>query len=132
MSKNYPEQLGEWVRRRKSTQRDRNLVAFLSVRDDVKAALDAGYSVKTVWTNMQECKRTGVGYEVFLHYVKRLIRRPQADQAATVTNPELSSPLGTTGQTSRPSGATPAAKTMKPPAPAGFTFNPAAKKEELL
>ncbi|MDO9013673.1 MAG: TraK family protein, partial [Polynucleobacter sp.] len=49
MAKTYPEQLGEWVKRRESTQRDKNLVAFLAVRDDVKAAVEAGYSVKTVW-----------------------------------------------------------------------------------
>ena len=48
MAKSYPEQLAEWVKRRESTKRDKNLVAFLAVRDDVKLAVDAGYAVKTI------------------------------------------------------------------------------------
>jgi hypothetical protein len=131
MNKNYPEQLGDWVKRRKSTQRDRNLVAFLAIRDDVKAALDASYSVKTVWTNMHECKRIEVGYEVFLHYVNRLIRHPIADHVATVPNSRLSNPLATIGQKLAP-GATPAASVTKPVAPAGFVFDPVPRKEDLV
>jgi hypothetical protein len=131
MNKNYLEQLGEWVKRRKSTQRDRNLVAFLAIRDDVKAALDASYSVKTVWANMQECKRTEVGYEVFLHYVNRLIRHPIADHSATAPNLRLSAPLGPVGQKLGP-GAPSAMKATKEAAPAGFVFDPVPRKEDLV
>ena len=63
MSKSYPELLGEWVKRRESSKREKNVVAFLAVRDDVKAALDAGFAVKTIWANMHEQQRVAFGYD---------------------------------------------------------------------
>lgn len=132
MAKTYPEQLGEWVKRRESTQRDKNLVAFLAVRDDVKAAVEAGYAVKTVWANMHESKRIEFGYDTFLNYVNRLIRRPQVDQAATLTEPGSAATTDSSSTKPKAGIKKTAAKTTKPEAPAGFTFNPVPNKEELL
>lgn len=123
MAKSYPEQLGEWVKRRESTKRDKNLVAFLAVRDDVKAAVEAGYAVKTVWVNMHESGRVQFGYDTFLNYVNRLIRRSQVDKAAKLTDAS-SKP--------KPAEKKAAAKTPKPAAPSGFTFNPSPDKKDLL
>ena len=132
MAKTYPDQLGEWVKLRKSTQRDKNLVAFLAVRDDVKAAVEAGYAVKTVWANMHESKRIEFGYDTFLNYVNRLLRRPLVDQAATLT--ESASPPTTANSNPKPKAGVKksVAKTTKPEAPTGFTFNSAPKKEDLI
>lgn len=74
MKKNYPEQLGEWIQQKKSTQRNKNLVAFLAVSDDVKLAIESGFSVKTIWDNLHELKRIEFGYNTFLNYVNRQIR----------------------------------------------------------
>lgn len=117
MAKSYPEQLGEWVRQRESTLRDKNHVAFLAVRSDVKDAIEAGYAVKTVWTHMHETGRVKFGYDTFLNYTNRLIRRAQS-VAATLTD-------------SKPTGKTPIKKAAKP-TPQGFTFDSAPKKEDLL
>jgi hypothetical protein len=124
MAKTYPELLGEWVKRRESAKRDSNLVAFLAVRDDVMAAVDAGYSVKTIWTNMHEAKRVSFGYDTFLNYVNRHIRRVGKDAPITAkAKPDL--------QTGSAQG--PPEKKAKPPDPiTGFTFNSAPKKEDLL
>ena len=122
MAKTYPELLGEWVKQRESTRRDKNLVAFLAVRDDVKAAVEAGYAVKTVWTNMHESKRIMFGYDTFLNYVNRLIRRPQVDQTATTGS---SSTLTKAGRKT-------AAQVKPAEAAASFSFNPVPNKEELL
>jgi len=132
MAKSYPEQLGEWIKQRESTQRDKNLVAFLAVRDDVKLAVEAGYAVKTVWANMTESKRIEFGYDTFLNYVNRLIRRPQVDQAATLTAAESPATPDSIRTKPKAGAKKSAAKTTKPEAPAGFTFNPVPNKEELL
>jgi hypothetical protein len=118
MGKNYPDQLGDWVRQRATTTRDKNLVAFLAVRDDVRAALDSGYAAKTVWSNLHESKRIAVSYTAFLRYVRKFIQQqtevPASRQAPTV-----------------PTEA-PARHIDRPAKPAGFVFNPTPKKEELL
>lgn len=124
MAKSYPEQLGEWVKRRESTQRDKNLVAFLAVRDDVKAAINAGYAVKTVWLNMREAGRVQFGYDTFLNYTNRLIRRPQANVTNSTATLDSTRPKPSAKKTATP-------KTVNS-ASTGFTFNSTPKKEDLL
>jgi hypothetical protein len=133
MAKSYIEQLGEWVKHRESTQRDRNLVAFLAVRDDVKAALDAGYAVKTVWANMHESGRVKFGYDTFLNYANRHIRQPRADNAVALTEPSGAS-LSTRANKpeAKSSDKKPATKTTTPAAVAGFHFNPTPDKKDLV
>ncbi|WP_373991704.1 TraK family protein [Duganella sp. BuS-21] len=117
MGKNYPDQLGDWISRRATTTRDRNLVAFLAVRDDVCAALAAGYNVKTIWSNLHESKRITVSYSAFRRYVKKFATQaPVAVPASPSSSPAPSAP--------RPSS--------KPDKPSGFVFNPTPNKEELL
>lgn len=128
MAKSYPEQLGDWVKRRESTQRDKNLVAFLAVRDDVKAAVDAGYAVKTIWSNMSEAGRVNFGYDTFLNYTNRLIRRQKTPPpAAPDTTPAL-----TESTRSKPSTKKTAPPKVVKPEVTGFTFNSAPKKEDFL
>ena len=45
MKKRFSEQLGEWVKEKKSRQTDKNLVAFLAVKADVQDALNEGYAI---------------------------------------------------------------------------------------
>lgn len=131
MPKNYAEALGEWVRRRESTKRDKNMVAFLAVRDDVKDALDAGYPVKTIWTNMHEARRITVCYDTFLTLVARHIgpvkkRRPTGQEREN-------SPAGSEQAANHEPAGKPAPVVPKRPEPlTGFTFNAAPKKEDLL
>lgn len=133
MAKSYIEQLGEWVRHHESTQRDRNLVAFLAVRDDVKAALDAGYAVKTVWANMHESGRVKFGYDTFLNYVNRHIRQPRTDNVAAVTEPSVATSSARANKPeAKPSDKKPATKTATPAAVTGFHFNPTPDKKDLV
>lgn len=128
MAKSYPEQLGEWVKKRQSTKRDKNLVAFLAVKNDVRAALDAGYAVKTIWANMLDTKRIEFGYDTFLNHVNRLIRRPQAARTTrTETKSTATANNDTKSKTSKKQ------KTTTPPSSqAGFVFNPKPNKEDLF
>jgi hypothetical protein len=118
MGKNYPDQLGDWVRQRAATSRDKNLVAFLAVREDVSAALDAGYAAKTVWSNLHESGRIAVSYTAFLRYVRKFLDQPAAVSSAQHAPPPNAEP--------------PFRHIDRPVKPAGFVFNPTPKKEELL
>lgn len=138
MAKAYTEQLAEWVKRRPApTRRDKNLVAFLAVRDDVKGALDEGYAVKTVWAHMHDSKRVEFGYDTFLNYVRRYLRSvdqpvPKASQATTAPASRKTH-LPKAADKPVPSRPIP----HQPAAPAGseltgFTFNPAPNIKELM
>lgn len=126
MANSYPEQLGEWVKKRQSTKRDKNLVAFLAVKNDVQAALDAGYAVKTIWANMVDTQRIEFGYDTFLNHVNRLIRRPQAART-TETESTATANNATKSKTSKTQKTT-----TLPSSQAGFVFNPKLNKEDLF
>ena len=131
MANNYLDQLGQWIKQ-KPKRGNVNQVAFLAILDDVKVALDAGYKVKAVWNNMQESKRIDIGYEVFLHYVNRLIRCPQTNQPTTRADPKLPPRSGATVTSIAPDRpASTAAKTVKSE-PAKFVFNPVPPDDKEL
>ena len=133
MAKSYPEQLAEWVKRRESTKRDKNLVAFLAVRDDVKLAVDAGYAVKTIWANMHEEKRVTFGYDTFLNYVNRYIRMKStkpSDPVPAKTNPQPAIERGR--QVSKPAPQNQGPKVKAPDTPTGFTFNSEPNVKDLI
>ena len=133
MAKSYNEQLAEWIRQRtQSARHEKNRVAFLSVKDDVREAIEQGWPVKTIWTHMVEQKRIGFGYDTFLVYVKRHVRpaaEPAVARKSKVPHPP---PLTRAGPHSDGS-----AESRTPNAPAqdqlpGFTFNAAPNREELI
>lgn len=118
MAKSYPDQLAEWVSQPARTFRDRHLVTFMAVRNDVKAALDAGFTAKTIWANMRETGRVDFCYETFLRHVKRCFNTPSAHQDAHATKTKNKTAAGPV--------------IVAPPAVQGFVFNPVPNKEELL
>ena len=129
MGKNFSEELGEWLSRRNRTQRDRNLVAFLAVLDDVKDGLKTGYSAKAVWAYLLESKRIEFGYDTFLNYAKRFIDSKQRDQVVTKSQTASKSIAPDTASNCT---APTVAKTVGSEAQATFVFNPVPNKEELL
>jgi hypothetical protein len=46
-----------------------HLVTFLTVREDVRAAIVAGYSVKDIWTSLRQADRIQCSYSRFLYHV---------------------------------------------------------------
>ena len=134
MDKNYLDNLGEWVKRKEVPQKNKALVSFLTVRDDVKLALNAGYSGKTVWAHMTESKRIDFSYQTFLKFVNHQIRRPKSDQTTTLVaaaSQAVPAPINTSAQ-ANVSMNNLAAKKIQASTPLGFTFNPIPNKEELL
>jgi hypothetical protein len=138
MAKSYNEQLAEWVRQRaQSGRQEKNHVAFLSVKEDVREALAQGWPVKTIWAHMVEQKRIGFGYDTFLIYVKRHVR-PAAESAVKRRTEGSRAPPVAPANASAPGSA----KSMAPRASVqvlpgqdqlpGFTFNAAPNREELI
>jgi hypothetical protein len=105
--KPYTEELAEWVRSRSQRPPDTDRVALLALRDDIQAALRAGYSRKTIWQHFRDTGRTTLRYETFLRYLRRHI------QPAPASPPD------------------PKPKPLSPPSPSrGFPFNPVPPKGE--
>lgn len=133
MAKNYTEELAEWIKEQSRKGRGKKLAAFHAVADDVRAALDAGYSARTIWANMHEKGRIDFRYETFLRYVNRLIKnegapRPGVQSAGTLVAaaPPAPFPPASTTKTPAAGPASPKPKTgMKT-----FTFNPVPSNRE--
>ena len=131
MARTYAVTLGEWVKERMSTARDRNAVAFLAVRDDVKEALGAGFPLKTIWTHMYAQGNVPFGYDTFRNYVNRYIVRPVNDGPRGPSPAENSQEMPahmkgkSVGKSSGP-------KVKKSDAIPGFIFNASPKKEDLI
>jgi len=142
MAKSYPDRLAEWVKQKQATGRAKNLVAFLAVRDDVRAAVESGYPVTTVWANMRDSGRIDFSYEAFLRYVNRLVRQspePRPKATPTGTSTKAPAPTDARREAGVPATDAPAAKADGPPVPdkskagsAGFVYNPIVNKEELF
>lgn len=132
MRKDYPRQLGEWLKHQKKMPRDRNLVAVIAVIDDVRAALDAGFSTKAIWANMRAEGRIGLGYETFQRHVRRIL-----DADAQPVNDKAESSADGPGKhvvnRAKPGRKPPSERRPLPPPPlASFVFNATPKKEDLL
>jgi len=134
MPKTFPQELAEWVHKREATRarQDKNLVAFLALKSDVQAAMDAGYSLLTIWEHLHDKAKIPYRYETFLKHVRRHIKS-RALAASDLSSSHLPGPprSATTGKAAAsrlPSPAKPA-----PPAPlASFTFDSQPNKEDLL
>ncbi|MBU0791961.1 MAG: TraK family protein, partial [Gammaproteobacteria bacterium] len=76
MAKSYTDELAEWVKKREASRprQDKSLVAFLAVRDDIHEAIDAGYSLKTIWEHLHEQGKIPYRYETFLKHVNKHIK----------------------------------------------------------
>ena len=114
-SRRYVEQLAAW----QSTNSKRgasHAAAFLAVKKDVAAAMAAGYTMKTIWEHMHATGRLRCGYEAFRRYANKFIAN-----APPPSPPQLSLP--------KEAAPKPA---MVPTKLEGFSFDPTARKEDLL
>lgn len=130
MAEDFSKQLAQWVEQRGLQRSDKNLVAFLAVRDDVKLAIDAGYAVKTVWANLHETGRIDLGYRTFLNYVRRCLGPSPDPAAASPVRPATI--LAAEAPPSREGTPVITPTRVLPLAMPGFVYNPVPNKEELL
>jgi len=131
---NYSKELAAWIKKETANRRrlDATVVTFLAVREDVKTAMNLGYTVTTIYDHMRATNRINCSYNTFRKHVLRYIK----------TTPFLSTPTPRTtlndknhlktvkhqpktiSSTTEP---TLAAKKVH-----GFTFDPNPKKEDLF
>jgi hypothetical protein len=115
MVKGYVESLTSWVEARSGQKKrmDAALVAFLAVKNDVQEAIEAGFTLATVYAHLRETGKLTCTYETFRRHVRRSGTR-------TVPLPPLpkNSKLLSSGEQPKPS--------------TGFTFNATPKTEELI
>lgn len=135
MARNITEALAEWVAKQQTPRRqDAQAVAFLAVRADVVTALEAGYSVKTVWAFLKDEGRITSSYEAFRRHVQRHIRSSQkggtvAKQAAPSPADASPSPAPAPAQT-KPAESKQPAKVAK--GIGKFDFNAEPDKGRLI
>lgn len=128
----YSDELLKWLKEQNRMPRNIHLVMFLKVREDVRAALVAGYSVKNVWRCLREADRIQCSYSRFLFYVNcmRCTCKPALGPAAARTvalaagTEKLSEPGGASTGGRSPGG--------KPTATQGFVFNPVPDRTKLI
>lgn len=129
----YLDNLAEWVRQRESTTRkqDKNLVAFLAIKDDVRLAIEAGYSLRTIWEHLHECGKIAYRYETFLRHVHRHIKGSMVARQKGGTAPAPSArEVEQAPVAPKPKPETPASP--RKPEATGFTFNPVPNPSELV
>lgn len=133
MAKRYTDQLAEWVKKRDATRRrqDKNVVAFLSVRADVKEAMGAGYALKTIWAHMHELGKIPYRYETFLKHVRRHIK--EAKPAPPPAPRQAGIEKGDHGKGNTPDAREPCRPAKdKLEGSTGFTFEAQPNREDLI
>lgn len=116
-SKRYTEDLAAWVKKKNSPKQDKALVAFMMVKNDVAEAIEAGYSVKTIWEHMHEIGKIPYQYNTFLKHAKKHIKEKmyQKPVATKVETPAKDKKEMKTNEKSE-----------------GFQFDSKPNKEELI
>lgn len=91
-----------------------NRATVLALRAEIRQALDDGWSVLAIYKTLLDEERVSFSYQAFRRHVNGLL-------------------LGKAQPRKRSSRSTTIAKTKQPASSAtGFTFNPLAKKEDLV
>jgi hypothetical protein len=125
MAKKYIDELSEWANKRnvKKPRQSMAAVAFMAARDDVKAAMEAGYALKTIWEHMYETGNFPYRYETFLKHTRRHIteaKKESGSKKLVVTKKRLKVTHGGQKQEKKLSRSD------------GFTFNANPKVEDLI
>lgn len=131
MTKSYTEELAAWVEKRtkKKRRQDAAAVAFVAVKPEVIAAIEAGYALTTIWEHMHETGKVKCSYETFRKHVRRFIRSPSVSPA---TPPTLPNPKeDATKKTAKEKTSTEPLKS-EPAGVSRFTYNPTMDDKDLF
>lgn len=96
---------------KKDNRRSDGRHSVLVNRDDIREAMDQGYTVKAIWEALRQQGKVSISYQQFRLHVKKLIRQPAP---VTVTEPApASGPTALPENSSGPIMNRPEAKTYK-------------------
>ncbi|WP_367154080.1 TraK family protein [Methylomonas sp. HYX-M1] len=114
--------LADWVLQNKQNARGYNRALFMRLRDEIKQALDDGWTVAQIYRLLYEEGKVPFSYQAFRLYANSLILNPgQTRRQAKGDKPE-------TPQAEKPE---PAAKQAADKVK-GFVWNPNPNKEDLV
>jgi hypothetical protein len=112
MPNSLSQRIAEHAKTKAPTVAGKNRAAFLTVREEVKGALDDGWPIKTVWETLREEGKIEFGYDAFIRYVDRLIG-PRKQRDSRCVTPHTSGD----GQKQRRSRRAPWNRTRNPRLP---------------
>ncbi|MGR9117148.1 MAG: TraK family protein [Gammaproteobacteria bacterium] len=72
----FCERLAKWVLQNKKNARGYNRALFMSLRDEIKQALDDGWTVAQIYRLLHEEGKVPFSYQAFRLYVNKLILNP--------------------------------------------------------
>jgi hypothetical protein len=110
---------------KKPAQGGQNRAAFLALRDEIRAAMEDGWSVKVIWETLRDEGKISFSYPAFCGYANRLILSPHQAKAVKVETTAVTESNQATKQT-------PKQVEKKKPQATGFTFNSDPNKEDLF
>lgn len=99
---------------KKISDRSRNKVAFLALKDDITVALSDGWSMKAIWETLSIEEKISFSYKTFSMYVAQFIDNPYKPHTQENIREDERE------------------KSKSPEKIRGFTFNPKPNLEELL
>lgn len=139
MGSQYTKELANWAEQktREKRRQDLSAVAFIAVKTRVVEALDAGFTLTTIWEHMVETGRLKCSYETFRRHVHRFITGAENRNGTKNSTPQESSAAATANQpnarnqTEAPSAEPAASRAISPGLP-GFQFNAAPNQKDLI
>jgi hypothetical protein len=103
----------------------KNRVVFLALREDIKDAMKDGWALKQIYRTLHTQKNITFSYQTFVNYANELILKPKQPviikHDSICKTPEQEQTAHTTEAITKKSYELP-----------GFTFNPIAKREDLI
>jgi hypothetical protein len=127
MSKKLTELIAEEETKRKQKGTGiKNRAVFLVLREDIKEAMTDGWALKQIYRTLHTQKKITFSYQTFVNYANNLILKPK--QALITNKQETNDNLHEQEQTV-PTTEPIIKKSHELP---GFTFDPIAKKEDLI
>ncbi|EFI4080053.1 TraK family protein [Vibrio parahaemolyticus] len=136
----FTDGLEKWVqerdKRQKKRRQDASAVEFLAVKKDVAEAIEAGYSLKTIWEYLKEGEKVRSTYETFRRHVKRFIKSAPKDHETLAAKKEVAAPNVERQPEATASKAekseTEGKEKPQLPGTGGFKFDAKPNKEDLI
>ncbi len=127
MSKKLTELIAEAETKRKQRGTGvKNRAIFLALREDIKEAMTDGWALKQIYRTLHSQQKITFSYQTFVNYANDLILKPK--QSQVFIKQEANAKIPGHEQTA-PATEPIAKKSHELP---GFTFDPIAKKEDLI
>ncbi len=127
MSKKLTELIAEEETKRKQKGTGiKNRAVFLVLREDIKEAMTDGWALKQIYRTLHTQKKITFSYQTFVNYANHLILKPKQ---ALSTNKQESNNKPHEQEQTVPTTESITKKSHELP---GFTFDPIAKKEDLI